>query len=199
MIDKGIYLLLSSTHFYQGLMSGSGEHEFEYGGKGDAFLILNGEKLGLPRSRIKAAAETLANFRGGLTFLAHRDFYFDSNNLFLKLDDALISLSERGQLVDKEIIERGLKQLNYGSDGYASEFYPSVGETEQKDFVVSPTINFGRLCIARTGVGADIIALRFERGEKISEIAQDYAATTDEVEEAIRWHARLAPHDRAAA
>ncbi|MFC5271185.1 carbohydrate porin [Adhaeribacter terreus] len=47
MVAHGVILLLSSTHFYQGLLSGSGEHEFKYGGKGDAFLILDWEKLGL--------------------------------------------------------------------------------------------------------------------------------------------------------
>lgn len=146
----------------------------------------------IPIRNIRAAADYLASIKDNLTFLAHRDFYLDKRHLFLKRNNVLVSLSERGQTVDKDIIASGLNQLNYGSDGYASEFYPKSGEEDQKEFVVTPERNFGRICIARLGVGADIIAERFVRGEKIADIAADYAATEDEVEGAIRWHDRLA-------
>jgi len=150
---------------------------------------------------LDAAAETLANYKkGGLLYLAHKDFRLDEKHLYLKLDGLFISLSERGQVVDEDIVSKGLKQLSYGSDGFASEFYPICDGVEQKSFVISPERNFGRLCIASSGVGADIIAVRFDRGEKVAEIAGDYGVTTDEVEEAIRWRNRLAPcNDRLAA
>jgi uncharacterized protein (DUF433 family) len=153
----------------------------------------------IPMRKINAASDYLASIKGSLTFLAHQDFYLDSTNLILKIDTKMVSLSERGQLVDKDILESGLKQLSYGSDGYASEFYPRHGDVLQTSFVVSPTINFGRLCIARSGVGADIIAGRFIQGERISDIAADYGTTVDEIEEAIRWHERLRPSERIAA
>ena len=94
--------------------------------------------------------------------------------------------------MDKDILESGLKQLSYGSDGYADEFFPRAGQLEQRSFVLSPMRNFGRLCIARSGISADVVAARFVKGEKIADIATDYAATVDEIEEAIRWHDRLA-------
>ena len=155
------------------------------------FLLIR-QRYHIPMRNIRAATEYLAQIKGSLAYLAHQDFYLDSSQLILKIENQLVSLSERGQLVDKDILESGLKQLSYGSDGYASEFYPRAGESEQKDFVVSPTINFGRICIARSGIGADIVAARFVDGEKISDIASDFGATADEIEEAIRWHERLA-------
>lgn len=155
------------------------------------FLLIR-QRYHIPMRNIKAATEYLAQIKGSLTFLAHKDFYLDSTHLILKLENRMISLSERGQLVDKDILESGLKQLSYGSDGYASEFFPRVGQLEQRDFVLSPMRNFGRLCIARSGISADVVAARFTKGEKIADIATDYAATVDEVEEAIRWHERLA-------
>ena len=155
------------------------------------FLLIR-QRYNIPMKNIRAAAEYLSKIKGSLTYLAHQDFYLESSHLILKIENKLISLSERGQLVDKEILESGLKQLSYGSDGYASEFYPRAGEAEQKEFLVSPTINFGRLCIASSGIGADVIADRFFNGEKFSDIAVDYGVTVDKIEEAIRWHERLA-------
>jgi uncharacterized protein (DUF433 family) len=162
------------------------------------FLLIR-KQYRIPMKKVRTASETLGQLKGGLTFLAHQDFYFDSKNIFLQIDEQLVSLSERGQIVEKDIVEKGLKQLNYGSDGFASEFFPKIGDTEQREFVISPNRNFGRLCIARSGISADIIAVRFDRGEKISDIAQDYAATADEIEQAIRWHNRLHQRDDRAA
>ena len=112
------------------------------------FLLIR-QRYRIPMRKVRAASETLSKLRGGLTFLAHEDFYFDSKDIFLQIDQQLISLSERGQIVEKDIVEKGLKQLNYGSDGFASEFFPRIGDVEQKEFVISPNRNFGRLCIAR--------------------------------------------------
>jgi uncharacterized protein (DUF433 family) len=155
------------------------------------FLLIR-RQYDIPLRNIRAASEYLASIKKNLTFLAHKDFYLDEHHLFLKKDDALISLSERGQLVDHDIVASGLKQLSYGADGFASEFYPKRGDQEQREFVVAPDRNFGRLSIARLGVSADVVAERFVGGEKIADIAKDFGATVDEVEGAIRWHDRLA-------
>lgn len=56
--------------------------------------------------------------------------------------------------------------------------------------MLDPKINFGKPCIARLGVGADAIADRFFAGEKLDDLVLDYAATREEIEEAIRWHER---------
>jgi uncharacterized protein (DUF433 family) len=158
------------------------------------FLLIR-KRYRIPQRNIKAAREHLKRLKGGMAFLACKDFCVDSRQLYLELDGRLISLSERGQVVDREIISKGLKQLSYGSDGYASEFFPSIDGKAQDSVMLSPTQNFGRLCIAKSGVSADIIAVRFVHGEKISDIAEDYAVSPDEVEEAIRWHNRLSACD----
>jgi uncharacterized protein (DUF433 family) len=155
------------------------------------FLLLT-QRYHIPRRNIKTAIVTLGKLKKGMTSLAHKDFYFDDNHLLLQLESKLISLSESGQIVDKDILASGLKQLNYGDDGYASEFFPRIGDVEQKEIVVSPSKNFGRLCIYRTGVSTDIIAVRFRSGETIADIAKDYNATEPEIEGAIRWHGRIA-------
>ena len=152
--------------------------------------IRNG--YGIPLKRFRTAMEYLREVGGDLHFLAHRDFYHDRRDLFVKLDDKLVSLSERGQLVDKEIIAEGLKQLVYGNDGYATRFFPRRGSERQESIVLDPAINFGHPCLVRIGVGVEAISTRFMTGEKITDLAADYGATADEIEEAIRWHECLA-------
>ncbi len=147
---------------------------------------------GIPLQRFRTAMDHLREISGDLHFLAHRDFFHDRRDLFLKIDDKLVSLSERGQLVDREIIAEGLKQLIYGNDGYADQFFPRFGEERQQTIVLNPAINFGKPCLARLGVGADAVAARFLAGEKLADLARDYDATPEEIEETIRWHERLA-------
>jgi porin len=45
--DSGVTLDISSTQFYQGVASGGLGQSFQYGGRNDYFLNLDGEKLGL--------------------------------------------------------------------------------------------------------------------------------------------------------
>jgi uncharacterized protein (DUF433 family) len=146
----------------------------------------------IPMRNCRKAMEYLREVGGDLHFLAGRGFYHDRSDLFIKLEGKLISLSERGQLVEENIIAEGLKQLDYGDDGYAARFYPRFEERQQKVIVLDPAVNFGRPCLARLGIGADAIAERWRAGEKMTELAKDYGAEDWEIEEAIRWHDRLA-------
>ncbi|MFC1665082.1 carbohydrate porin [Pseudomonadota bacterium] len=47
LADHGLNLDLRHTSFYQGLASGTGDKDFEYGGKLDAFINLDSGKMGL--------------------------------------------------------------------------------------------------------------------------------------------------------
>lgn len=146
----------------------------------------------LPMRSIRRASNYLAGIKGSLTMLAHKDFFLDSSSLFLSIEERLISLCEGGQIVDREIIKEGLRQLHYGNDGFADRFYPKERGQTQRDFALSPVVNFGGLYIARLGVGVDALHQRFIAGESIKDIADDYGATQPEVEDAIRWHDLLA-------
>jgi porin len=47
LANRGVGLDLRYTSFYQGLASGTGDRNFEYGGKMDAFMNLDSSKMGL--------------------------------------------------------------------------------------------------------------------------------------------------------
>ncbi len=72
--DQGINIDALWTQIYQGSPSGDGTHEWQYGGKGDIFLTLDGGKIGLWNGLfINAHAELLygedANALGNLVLL----------------------------------------------------------------------------------------------------------------------------------
>ena len=47
LAEEGVTLDISNTQYYQGVTSGGLEQQFQYGGRNDYFLNLNGEKVGL--------------------------------------------------------------------------------------------------------------------------------------------------------
>ena len=51
---------------------------------------------------------------------------------------------------------------------------------------IDPCLSFGRPVVARIGVPTNIIADRFDSGESIDDLADDYGAEPVEIQEAIR-------------
>ena len=81
LTDKGLTLDLRYTSFYQGLVSGTGKEEFDYGGKVDALIDLDTGKMGLWeggnfRSHIEYSHGNLATNLGGALFSTNIAMYF---------------------------------------------------------------------------------------------------------------------------
>lgn len=147
---------------------------------------------GIPLKNLRAAMDYLREQGGDLLFLAHQNFKHDCKHLYVKQDDRLVSLSERGQQVHPGVIADGLKQIAYGEDGYADRLFPRLNNQDQKTIMLAPTVGFGRPTLARLGVSVKAIATRFEAGEHLNDLAADYGATVAEIEDAIRWTTRHA-------
>ena len=81
LADKGVSLDFRHTSFYQGLVSGTGEKNFEYGGKFDAFINLDFGKMGLWEggsfsSHIEYSHGDLATNLGGTLFSTNTALYW---------------------------------------------------------------------------------------------------------------------------
>ena len=81
LADKGLTLDVRYTSFYQGLASGTGNKDFEYGGKVDAFINLDSGKMGLWeggsfRSHIEYSHGDLAANLGGALFATNTALYW---------------------------------------------------------------------------------------------------------------------------
>lgn len=151
----------------------------------------------IPMHRVRDALAYLRDSMGSLDLLASQKFYHDTEHLLLKVQDRLISLSERGQTVSETVLQQYLHRIDYGKDGFASRlhpfFYTVTGQLyEPRYIMIDPTIAFGKPCLERLGVKTEIIAGRFFAGEPIEELSADYGAKPEEIQEAIRWSARTA-------
>ncbi len=79
--EHGVSLDMRHTSFYQGLVSGTGDKDFEYGGKFDVFINLDFGKIGLWegggfRSHIEYSHGDLATNIGGTLFATNTALYW---------------------------------------------------------------------------------------------------------------------------
>lgn len=159
----------------------------------EAHMLLAIRKgYGIPLKRLRDAMEYLREKGDDLLFLAHENFKHDRQHLYIQEDKHLLSLSERGQHVNRHVIADGLKQIVHGEDGYADKFFPLLKGQGQNTIMLSPLVGFGRPVLARRGVSVQAIAQRFDAGEHLADLATDYGVTMDEIEDAIRWNTRHA-------
>jgi uncharacterized protein (DUF433 family) len=63
--------------------------------------------------------------------------------------------------------------------------------------VIDPRVAFGLPTVAN-GVRTEIVLERFEAGDRIAELAEDYDSSTEEIEEAIRYERAARPVKKAA-
>lgn len=81
LAEKGVSLDFRHTSFYQGLVSGTGEQDFDYGGKFDVFIDFDTGKIGLWegggfRSHFEYSHGDLATNLGGTLFATNTALYW---------------------------------------------------------------------------------------------------------------------------
>jgi uncharacterized protein (DUF433 family) len=73
-------------------------------------------------------------------------------------------------------------------------FFPFVLELKSSEptlIEINPMVGFGKPVIAGTGISTAIILSRFNAREPMSELAEEYGCTPQQIEEAIRWEKAL--------
>jgi uncharacterized protein (DUF433 family) len=128
--------------------------------------------------------------------LVSRLFQTDGVELFVEhLPDELITVSKRGQLAFRVILEAFLSRIEIDRAGIAERFFPFVADKkpdEPRIIQIDPNVSFGRPVIAGTGITTAIIASRFSARESIADLAKEYGRRPEEIEEAIRWESKAA-------
>jgi len=121
--------------------------------------------------------------------LADQKFETDGSNLFIQKYSQLINLSQEGQLAMRNVLEAHLCRIERDASGLAVRLYLFTGKREPEApevIVVDPYVSFGRPVLVGTGIATAVIAERFEAGESIEELADDYGCQPYEIEEALR-------------
>jgi len=124
-------------------------------------------------------------------------FQTDGLDLFVERYGELINASRQGQLAMRQILSAYLQRIERDARGLPIRLYPftrvSAGdawlETAPKVVVISPLISFGRPFIAGTGVPTAVVWERYQAGDSIAQLADDYHMDIRAVEEAIRYEA----------
>jgi uncharacterized protein (DUF433 family) len=152
---------------------------------------IRGKRVSL--QKVRTALRFLRDRLGVEHPLAHQRFLTDGRELLIEHLNRLVEVSRPGQLVSKELLEKHLERIEYGSDGRAARLYPFLlrgGEQDPRAVVVDPKIQFGRPCLTGTGIPTEVVAERFYAGESVEELVADYSRSRQEIEAALRFESR---------
>jgi uncharacterized protein (DUF433 family) len=122
--------------------------------------------------------------------LIDQQFETDGVNLFIQKLESLINVSHKGQMAMREVLSLHLQRIERDEKGLPIRLYPfthgDAEETAKGPVVIDPAIGFGRPIVKSLGVRTALIAERYKAGERIADLAVDYGAKSEDIEEAIR-------------
>jgi len=149
---------------------------------------------GVELGKVRRALNYLQRKFGSDHPLANLDFQTDGIDLFVEEYGRLVNASDEGQIAMRELLEAHLRRIERNpASGVPIRLYPftraRTGD-EPLSVAIDPTIAFGRPVLIGTGIPTEVVADRFNAGESIDELAEDYGRTRGEIEEAIRFERR---------
>ena len=144
----------------------------------------------IPFPKVRSALSYLEQHFPSKHPLADQSFETDGLDLFVEQFGQLIAISNEGQLSIRNMLKAHLRRIERDISGLAIKLYlftrRDEPETSPRVVVVDPRIAFGRPVLVGTRIPTEVISQRFEAGESIEQLADDYGRTPSEIEEAIR-------------
>jgi uncharacterized protein (DUF433 family) len=165
-------------------------------GFAEAFVLSALRRAGVPMQRIRPAVARLSAEIGLDHALASRRVYTDGAEVIFDYadrsdDDALLTVVRTGQQHFAEVIKQYLRPITYGEDGWAERIqlpaYSSVA------VVVDPDQAFGQPFVVQGGARVEDLVDRFQAGDTLKDIADDFGVSVSEAEDVIRVALRRAP------
>jgi uncharacterized protein (DUF433 family) len=151
-----------------------------------ALRRLHGVKLGKVRGALDYVARQLQIDRP----LADIQFQTGGVDLFVEQLDRLVNVSRDGQLEMASLLRAHLKRIERDPSNVPIKLYPFTTSRAAPDapapVVIDPRIAFGRPVLKGKGVPTAILADRFKAGDSLKELAGDYEAPPEDIEEAVR-------------
>jgi uncharacterized protein (DUF433 family) len=104
--------------------------------------------------------------------------------IFVERGGELLSLTRSGQLALRDILESYLRRVDRDESGMPVRFWPPVGEKTKADWVaLDARVAFGAPAVG--GVETRVLAWRYNAGEELNELAEDYGLPLEAVREAV--------------
>ena len=139
--------------------------------------------------RIRDAIEYVEQDLGVPHPLAFQEFKTDKVDLFVRMaSGAAVNVSRRGQTHMHEVLT-DLERIEWHGKRPIALFpvlvHRSDGE-ERRPIRISPLVAFGRPVLSGTRVPTRAIWERFQGGDSVQALAEDYGVATGDIEEAVR-------------
>ncbi len=149
----------------------------------------------VPFDKVRNAIEYLKKKPSSKHPLAEYRFQTDGVDLFIDHLGQIISVSQQGQLVIREVIEKYLRRIERDINNIPIRLYPFLRtppqDEEPRRVYIDPLVSFGQPVLAGTGVPTAVITERFYAGDSTEDLAKDYGSTREEIEEAVRYEALI--------
>lgn len=123
--------------------------------------------------------------------LASEDFRTNGVDLFVGRLGKLINVSREGQLAMKEMLEQSLDRVEY-DEGHAVRLFPLLRANAPKSIIIDPRRAFGRPVIRGTSIPVTDVRSRFDAGDSVMSLADDFEVTPELIEDALRATAQAA-------
>ncbi|HZF13778.1 MAG TPA: DUF433 domain-containing protein [Thermoanaerobaculia bacterium] len=154
---------------------------------------------GIKMKKVRDALSYLQRELGLPHPLATEALESDGTSLFLQRFGQLIDLPEAGQLALEPVLRPYLRRIERDESGLAARLFPLRRRADvtqaPRSVVIDPHVAFGKPVLTGTGVPTAVVFQRFDAGESIAVLAEDYGLSPSLIEEAIRYEL---PYERAA-
>jgi uncharacterized protein (DUF433 family) len=127
--------------------------------------------------------------------LLDQEMLTDGKDLFIEQYGEFVAISQDRQMAMRRVMEMYLERIDRDSHGVPIRLYPVTRtrvERSPRFVAIDPHIRFGKPCIAGTRIPTAIIAERYEAGDSVALLVEDYGRSTEEIEEVVRYEGRVA-------
>lgn len=139
--------------------------------------------------QVRSAVEYLRKKFPSTHPLADHQFQTDGIDLFVEKYGQLLNISRDGQIAIKELIQRYLKLVERDASGVAFKLHlprrPDAPEPLAA-VVIDPERGYGRPVLDGRGIRTEVIIERFDAGESIASLADDYGLSVPVIEDILR-------------
>jgi uncharacterized protein (DUF433 family) len=200
-VNGRTYPTSSGQRFFKPLIRLAAPGQLSFFNLVEAHILLSTRKQhGIEMPAIRAALDYVQSKFPSTHPLLTEDFFTDGKNLFVKKveertgREQTINVSRSGQLGFGTILDLYLKRIERDQKGWPRRLFPirmnwtgDPAVDPPRVLVIDPAVSSGMPVVQGTGVMADIITGRFDVGEGIESIADDYDLSVSDVEEVIRY------------
>lgn len=154
----------------------------------EAAFVRAYRERGISLQSIRSALDfAAANLEVQRPLLLER-FLHDGRDLFARFqsqsdEDGLMNVSRGGQVAWPAAVEQYLEEIEHEGE-LAIRWWP---EGRDRQVAIDPRYEFGWPMVPSGAIRTDLLAERWEAGERMVAIAQDFGVSEDEVEDALRY------------